>query len=400
MFQGNFTITQTDDGFIRGTFTGETPAGPFDVNLVAPLPFRMDGSIDGDETRALANEIAGECLETAGYFPLKELVGKGPAVYAKKLLKRMHSKVPEVKSKAWKDYKVLCAKSKAGQSRAMDICYAIARLKQDVLARRQRGKGGPTLSLDLLGGFDYREVMDEVHTDAVYNPNARSGVQLFRNLNKKQLRPRAMRLHRKLKWIAKENPSAEEIVQTVRTLSRAELEKRRQLRQGMVGASMMGGFNFNAFIKDVGKVAGKIAKKLAPIAKKIPLYGEFVSPALKTVGEALSPSKKKRKKAKRKIRRVRRLARSGNPKAMRAEAALIDALKIRRAHAITQGIRSGAIKTRKPRRRKAPVKTRYQRKGPIVAKALADDPKMVSAYYAGSYAGLRRSSKVFGKGSS
>ncbi len=396
MFQGNFSVVRTPEGNIEGLFTGDTPAGPFSVELMAPLPFAMSGEVDKPKARKIASSIMKECLETADYFPIPSLVGAGPGAYSKKLFKRLHSKDSTMKADAHQKFRVLKSKAKAGDSRSMDILYAVTRLKRELdSAKDYRANGNrPIFTNDLLFGYDYKNVVKLLKGAAKTDPSIDKGIDTYRRLNKFISRREAMNDYRRLKSMVASNPRAGTIVQTVRMLSRAELERRRQQQQQQSTEDMMG-FDFGSFIKDVGRtvtrglktpLARNILKKVMPIAKHLPYIGPMLEPALKMVGSLQSPRKSVRRRAVRKIKRVRRLAKAGVPKAVKARMALRSAVRIRRAAAVTQAIKEGAIKSKT--RKDAPV-TREQQ----IAEVLSADPRLILAYYAGSYDALLKSLK-------
>lgn len=395
MFQGNFSVVRTPDGYIEGFFTGETPAGPFSVELMAPVPFAMSGAVDEPKAKKTASDIMKECLETADYFPIPSLVGAGPGAYAKKLFKRLHSKDPNAKAEAKEAFAVVQAKAKTGDSRSMDIAYAVNRIKRELDAAKDYRTNGnqPTLTNDLVLSYDYKGVVKALQGAAKLDPYIDKGINTYRLLNKFMSRPKAMQNYQKLRRMAASDPRAASIVQTVRMLSRAELERRRQ-QQGP--ADDMMGFDFGSFIKDVGKtvttalktpMAQNIINKVLPIAKTLPIVGPMLTPALKQLGALQSPHKAVRQKAARKIKRVGQLAKAGVPKAVKAKMALQSAVKIRRAAAVTQAIKEGAIR---PKRKgvEAPVTREKQ-----IAEVLASDPRLILAYYAGSYDALVKSLK-------
>ena len=389
MFQGNFSVIRTPKGNIEGRFTGDTPAGPFSVELTAPLPVSMRGEIDKSKARKIASDIMKECLETADYFPISSLVGAGPGTYAKKLFKGLHSKDQTARADAQQKFTVLRAKAKAGDSRSMDIVYAVNRIKRELdVVKDYRANGNqPVFTNDMLLEYDYKNVVELLKKTSKADPFVRKGINTYRRLNKFVTRQQAMRDYQKLKGIA--DPRAEKIVQTVKMLSRAELERRRQ-QQKHTTEDMMG-FDFGSFIKDIGKtvttalktpIAQNIIKKVLPIAKTLPIIGPMLTPALKSVGALQSRNKATRQRAARKIKRIGQLARAGVPKAVRAKLALQSAVKIRRAAAIAQAIKEGAIRPKK-KGVVAPVSREQQ-----IAEVLSSDPRLVLAYYAGSYDAL------------
>jgi hypothetical protein len=397
MFQGNFSVVRTPEGNIEGLFTGDTPAGPFSIELMAPIPISMSGEIDKRKAKKIASDIMKECLETADYFTIPSLIGAGPGAYAKKLFKRLHSKDSATRAEAKKAFSILRAKAKAGDSRSMDIAYAVNRIKRELDAAKDYRLNGnqPVLTNDLVLGYDYRGVIQLLKTASQKDPFVEKGINTFRRLNKFATRAQAMRDYQTLKRMAaqQQDPRASAIVQTVKMLSRAELERRRQQEQRPVD---MMGFDFGSFISDVGKtvtkafqspVAKNIIKNVLPVAKSIPIVGPMLTPALKAVGAIQSPVKAVRQKAERQIKQVGKLAKAGNPKAMRAKLALQSAVKIRRTAAIAQAAKEGAIRP-VTKRAPAPVAREQQ-----IADVLATDPKLVLAYYAGSYDGLVKSLK-------
>ena len=404
MFQGNFSVVKTEDGYIEGVFTGDTPAGPFTMELSVPIPHDEGGVIDELKSKGLAFEIMGECLGTADYFPIPSLIGKGAGVFAKKLFKRLHSKRRSTREKARRQFKIIQAKAKAGHGRSMDVAYAINRIKKELdTAKKYKTEGGqPLLTEDLLLGFDYRRPVKLLKMASRRSPFVLRGIRTFKRLSRLETKGEARRDYSRLRRAAKFDPRAKAIVQTVKLLSRAELERRRQLKQPLANEAdevdvievgrrkgrRRGGFNFDKFMRKVGKIAGPFVKAIAPLASKIPMVGDALVPALKTLGDTMSESQPVREKAQRKIRRVGVLAKAGIPKAIRAREALKVGIKLRRAAILTKAVREGAIR---------PSPAKRVRRGPVVAQVLATDPQLVSAYYAGSYAGLRESKRVFGK---
>lgn len=395
MFQGNFSVVRTPEGYIEGLFTGDTPAGPFSVELTAPLPVSMSGGVDKTKARKIASNIMKECLETADYFPIPSLVGAGPGAYVKKLFKRLHSKDSAARADAQQEFSVIQAKAKAGDSRSMDIAYAVSRIKRELdTAKDYRINGNqPVLTNDLVLGYDYTEVVKLLKNVSKSDPFVSKGINTYRQLNRFGTRERAMQNYQRLKSLAASDPRAETIIQTVRMLSRAELERRRQQQHS---SDDMMGFDFGSFVKDVGKtvtsalktpMAQNIIKRVLPIAKTLPIVGPMLTPALKSLGALQSPNKAVRERAKRNIKRVGQLAKAGIPKARRAKLALQSAVKIRRVAAITQAIKEGAIR---PKRKgvAAPVTREKQ-----IAEVLASDPRLILAYYAGSYDALVKSLK-------
>jgi hypothetical protein len=264
----------------------------------------------------------------------------------------MQSGDKKEREKAESIYRGLRAKAKQGKSAAQDACYAIERLNYEQNRQAQFVLGGsnPYIPNSLVVGFDYENVVKNVKKRIKKgDANAIRAAGIFRGMISKNSKKRvktSLAYARLAKLAKKGNTPARSTLRYYRQLVAASREQRRRVQDP---AAVMGGFNFKKFMRDVGKVAGPLMQKLAPIAKSIPFYGALLEPALKLTGEAISG----KPQAKRKIRRVRRLAKAGVPRAIRADAALKAAKKIRQVKALKDGIATGAIRIRSKSETKA-----------------------------------------------
>lgn len=350
MFQGNFTIERNELGNIEGHFKAETPAGPFVMDLEIPTP-----SLSGRDEKDLARELMGDMFDAASYFELDDLIGAGPATFSRKLHGAMKSRNPKTREGAARYHAAILSRARGGHPSAQDIAYGVNRLEgHDYVTRNARpGFVRNPRSLAWLNGDTLDGVLKR---RAKGNDNASRGLALYRAYETKS--SKAIPSHKALRKLAKHGDhSATETLGYFSAKVKAEKAKRQGFRFSR-NPTLAGGFDFGSFMKDVGKVAGPVMKGLAPIAKFVPFVGPILEPAMNLASDAIAQDQS----AQRKVSRINKLAEAGVPKAIKARTALKVAQKIQRAAAITDAIKTGALRPdSKEKKAAAGRKTRFQR---------------------------------------